>query len=68
MTVLRGVVVMTGGFSTLRHSDTWEFNGTTWTDRTTATTYGARSSHGMAFDASRNKLVIYGGFNWITPQ
>ncbi|RDJ93420.1 hypothetical protein B4Q13_22030, partial [Lacticaseibacillus rhamnosus] len=58
---VRHVVVMTGGFSTVRHDDTWEYDGTTWTQRT-GTPFVARSSHGMAFDASRNRMVIFGGF------
>jgi hypothetical protein len=58
----RHVIVLTGGFSTSRFSDTWEWNGTTWTQRS-GTSYGARSSHAMAYDFHRNKVVLFGGYN-----
>jgi hypothetical protein len=59
----RHLVVLTGGFGAIRYSDTWEYDGVTWTERTGITSYGGRNGHSMAFDASRNRMVIFGGFN-----
>lgn len=60
----RGVTVLfgglswsTGGFS-LR--DTWEWNGTSWTQRAT-TGPSPRHSAGMVYDASRGVTVLFGG-------
>ena len=65
----RGVTVMFGGcqfdvgggacFSPL--SDTWEWDGTDWTQRAPATVPPARAGHAMAYDAIRGKVVMFGG-------
>ncbi len=60
----RGKAVLFGGFdeATGRRNDTWEWDGTAWTDRTPA---GAsptpRHSALMVFDSMRNKTVLYSG-------
>jgi hypothetical protein len=41
--------------------DTWIWNGATWTQRVAPATPGPRSEHGMAYDAARNEVVLYGG-------
>ncbi|MBI3891014.1 MAG: PKD domain-containing protein [Candidatus Wallbacteria bacterium] len=43
--------------------DTWEFDGTTWLDRAIppASSPVSRRSFGMAFDAARAEVVIFGG-------
>lgn len=64
---LRGVVVMYGGLNTSPFGggpsidQTWEWNGTTWTQVTTSTTPGGLGGYGMAYDSGRNRTVIYGG-------
>ncbi|MEI6775568.1 MAG: kelch repeat-containing protein [Chloroflexales bacterium] len=46
-----------GGFL----NDIWEWDGTTWTQITSATSPPARSSHAMAYDATRQRVVLFGG-------
>lgn len=42
--------------------DTWEWDGTTWSERTPAgPPPQARASHAMAFDSRRNRVVLFGG-------
>ncbi len=62
----RGVTVVHGGLGLLpdgtfgRFDDTWEWNGTTWTQQL-ATGPGTLSSSAMAFDALRGVVVLFGG-------
>lgn len=42
-------------------SDTWEWDGTTWTKRTPAVSPPARAYHAMAYDAARQRVVMFGG-------
>lgn len=42
-------------------AETWEFDGTTWTQVTTASFPSPRQWFGMAFDPTRAKVVLYGG-------
>jgi hypothetical protein len=60
----RGVVILFSGQFDQPHSpgDTWEWNGTDWTDRTTATGPNKRYTHCMAYDAARGVTVLFGGF------
>jgi N-acetylneuraminic acid mutarotase len=46
-------------------SDTWEWDGTakTWTQRFPGTVPPARYDHAMAFDAARNRVIVFGGRN-----
>jgi cysteine-rich repeat protein len=63
-------LVMFGGGGTNQFSiidDTWEFDGTTWIDKTVSAKLSAsypkaRSNHSMAFDPVRNVTVMAGGF------
>lgn len=41
--------------------DTWEYDGTTWTKRSTATKPTARERIAMAYDRKRKRVVVYGG-------
>jgi len=62
----RGVCVLFGGYdwnTGVSYDDTWEWNGTTWTQITTPTIPTARDSHAMAFDLSRNRTVMFGGWD-----
>ncbi len=63
---VRGVVVMYGGASAagVPFNDTWEWNGTNWTQRLPANNPGARVTHKMAYDSVRGVTVLYGGNNW----
>lgn len=49
--------LMTGGLN-----DTWEWNGSDWTQVATATTPTPRSQCAFAFDSNRHITVMHGGF------
>src|SRR5262249_3203581 len=40
--------------------DTWEWDGTDWTERATASSPPARAGHVLAFDAARGRTVLFG--------
>jgi hypothetical protein len=61
---VRGQVVMFGGVAggTTLMQDVWEWNGASWTDKTPGGTMPARrTSVAMAFDSTRNRVVLFGG-------
>jgi hypothetical protein len=61
---VRNKVVLFGGEGNatgLVFGDTWEFDGTTWTQRVFATSPGARTNHNMVWDSFRNRAVLHGG-------
>lgn len=53
-------VVMFGGYHGGEPTDTWTWDGTTWTNQPQATLPGRRW-HAMAYDAARQRVVMYGG-------
>lgn len=72
---LSGTVVLYGGAGLEDHcivpggsckvtvdyfNDMWRWNGTAWS-KVSVPTPSRRAYHGMAFDRSRNKLVVFGG-------
>ncbi len=60
----RGVSVLFGGISVAAGglvADTWEWDGTNWTQRTPATSPSARYGHAMVFDSARGVTVLFGG-------
>src|SRR5438309_655250 len=50
------IVLFTGDL----RGQTWEWDGTTWSERTLAPPL-PRDGHSMAFDASRGRAVLFGG-------
>jgi hypothetical protein len=56
-TVLFGGVAAPNGFL---FQDTWEWDGTDWTLRATASSPPARADHVLAFDAGRGRTVLFG--------
>jgi hypothetical protein len=57
-------VVLFGGSGGLaRLSDTWEWDGATWTQRTPVASPPGRNWHAMAYDAARQRVVVFGGGN-----
>jgi hypothetical protein len=42
-------------------ADTWEWNGVGWTPRSTSGQPLARKFHAMAYDAGRQRVVLFGG-------
>ena len=58
--VLFGGIAHVGGIHTMRN-DTWEWDGAGWSLVPTATTPSPRGGHAMAYDASRRRIVMFGG-------
>jgi hypothetical protein len=68
----RGRVVLFGGdegsTGTLKQ-DVWEWDGTSWADRTPAGTKpSARDDHAMAYDSARGRVVLFGGDDGASRQ
>jgi cysteine-rich repeat protein len=60
----RGEVVLFGGVGKSGWlSDTWVWNGITWTARKVAAP-PARSSHALTYDALREEVVLFGGYSF----
>jgi hypothetical protein len=67
----RGVIVLFGGdtvcYPCQTFRDTWEWDGTTWTQRAiSGPSPSSRSCHAMTFDTSRGVTVLFGGLNGQT--
>ena len=66
----RGVTVLYGtqSGSTFAGGDqTWEYDGTTWTQAVTATTPPGLETPAMAYDKGRGVIVMFGGWNGSAP-
>lgn len=62
----RGKTVLFGGNdATGARGDTWEWDGTAWTERPDATTDtsppAARIEHALAYDPRRQRVILFGG-------
>jgi cysteine-rich repeat protein len=60
----RGRVVLFGGHDGALDGETWEYDGVTatWTLVTpSGSSPSARGSHAMAYDAARNRVILFGG-------
>ena len=57
----RGVVVMFGGNSAGFLDDTWEYDGTTWTEVLPAAKPPPREVMGMTYDPTSARVVMFGG-------
>jgi len=49
-------------------NDTWEYDGTTWTQVNTPASPIGRWAHAMAYDAARHRVVLFGGYGPVYPQ
>ena len=58
----RGRVVLFGGYCGALLGDTWEWDGTRWTLRSSSGP-APRSGHGMAYDSARGRVVLFGGYS-----
>jgi hypothetical protein len=45
------------------YGDTWVWDGTSWTQKITATHPSPRSDFGMAYDGTRNQVVVFSGYD-----
>lgn len=62
----RARVVLFGGYDPQARrslNDTWEFDGKVWSRISPATSPPPRRGHMMAFDRTRNRTVVYGGWD-----
>jgi hypothetical protein len=60
----RGKVVLFGGHissSPYRVNDTWEWDGSNWTQKLPVASPPKREGHALAFDGTRGKAVLFGG-------
>jgi hypothetical protein len=60
----RGRILLHGGRVTsqgVAAGDTWEYDGTTWTQRTPAHGPAGRLFHALACDPGRQRIVMFGG-------
>jgi hypothetical protein len=68
----RGTATVFGGFQSGMGylNDTWEWNGTTWTERTPSAKPGARGDMQISYDSIRGKSLMFGGivFGVNTPD
>lgn len=62
---VRGRVVLFGGITGPTFlADTWEWNGTAWSDVTpTSSNPDGRADHALVFDAASGRVVMHGGYN-----
>lgn len=59
---VRGGALLYGGYSSQTgFSDLWKWDGTAWTRLCDACPPGALGDPGLAFDAARGEVVLYGG-------
>jgi hypothetical protein len=64
-----GTAVLFGGVNLHGFlSDTWTWDGTTWTQQHPAVHPFARSEASMAYDATTGTVVLFGGFNNTVPN
>ncbi len=58
----RGRCVLFGGLDgATYYADTWEWDGTVWSQMQPLVAPSARCGHGMAFDLGRQRVVLFGG-------
>lgn len=62
----RGLMVLFGPDEELLNTETWEWDGVTWTLRSSLSGPSVRRYHAMAYDSRRNVTVLFGGkdFTW----
>jgi len=59
----REVMLLFGGVDAdgNRLDDTWEFDGSSWTELSPSNPPSPRSASGIAYDVARERMVLYGG-------
>lgn len=65
--VRQRIVLFGGHTASSSFNDTWEWNGTSWSQVfPTVSIPGRRGEHAMAYDSARQRVVLYGGRNTPT--
>lgn len=59
----RSRAIVFGGYRNGFLNDLWEWDGTSWTERTPVTKPEARYAHAMAYDAANSRTVLFGGYS-----
>jgi hypothetical protein len=65
----RGRVVLFAGANenhAVDFGDTWEWDGTSWLERSPAVSPIPRFGHAMAYDAARARVVLFGGYDFFS--
>ncbi|MCK4304863.1 MAG: hypothetical protein KAY24_11550 [Candidatus Eisenbacteria sp.] len=69
------VIVLFGGADPYHqppvvYNDIWLYRTTddTWTEMQLSSLIPARAFHSLAFDCSGNRVIVFGGYNWLTTQ
>lgn len=66
---VRERVVLFGGWIGTRDDDeTWEWDGTSWSERTLPTSPNGRRGHRMASDTARKRVLLFGGTRTFPPD
>ncbi len=66
--VLFGGQRPTAGIAEEDLADTWEWDGVNWTQLQPTDSPSARAGHAMAYDPSRKRVVLFGGFSNTTGE
>jgi hypothetical protein len=63
----RGRLVLFGGHANFTSkNDTWEWDGSVWSEKSPRTVPPGRADHGMAYDEARGTVIMFGGGDRIT--
>ncbi len=61
-----GITAVNGSFVVV--GDTWVWDGSNWTQMSPSTSPSARSGHVMAYDAARQRVVLFGGVGGLASN
>ncbi|MGD0281882.1 MAG: BACON domain-containing carbohydrate-binding protein [Dissulfurispiraceae bacterium] len=57
-------ILFGGDWDASPFNDTWGWNGTAWLNKVPAHNPGNRAGHAMAYDAARDQIVLFGGYDY----
>lgn len=63
-----GASVLGGSTQSQMLSDTWTWNGATWTQQVPAISPSGRAAAAMTYDRGDGQVVLFGGFDEISPN
>jgi hypothetical protein len=61
------LVIFGGADSSGVNNQTWELSGTSWSSVSLTTNPGIRIKHSTAYDSTRGRLVLFGGYSGNVP-